>query len=84
VHKLLIPNKNFTNIVSRYKPLLILTYYFKEGVLTFLLCIGFIPLFNKLHLKVRELHSKDKGKLIFYTVVKKILEKILRITDLYT
>jgi len=71
-------------MVLRYKPLLIFTCYFKEGVLTFLPCIGLIPFFNKLHFKVKGLYSKDKGKLVFCIVIKKMLEKIPGITDLYT
>jgi len=71
-------------MVLRYKPLFILTRYFKKGVFAFLPYIGLIPLFNKLHFKIRGLHSKDKGKLVFCVVVKKILEKIPGITDLYT
>jgi len=83
-HKLSIPNKNFTNTASRYKPLLILARYFGEGVLAFLPRTGLIPLFNKLHLKVRGLHGKDKGELVFCAVVEKMLEKIPGITDLCT
>lgn len=81
-HKLSIPNRNFTNTASRYKPLLILARYFGEGILAFLPRAGLLPLFSRLRLKANGWHSKDKGELVFCAVIDKVLEKMPGIADL--
>jgi hypothetical protein len=81
-YKLGIPNNKFTITAFRYKPILILARYFGDGVLAFLPRAGLLTLFKQLHIKTEGRRGRDKGELVFCSVMEKMIEKVPGITEL--
>ncbi|KAK4441871.1 hypothetical protein QBC34DRAFT_387874, partial [Podospora aff. communis PSN243] len=80
--KLSIPNQTFTNLASRWKPLLVLARFFGEGILAFLPRATLTARFSSLHLRASGAHGADQGELAFGAVIEGLLEAVPGIADL--